>query len=223
MRRAAPDPLAFCDGEASAEEAAVLREHLRVCGQCRAAMRAYRAAPRAAAALAPAPFLFRSVLERAHDALASAVGGGGAGSAGLAKTLAICAGAAGGAACVASGVVPPPPGLETDRSSVTAHIVRKAVPESAPAQGDAAGVEAAGGGHPRRRAPESSAGDGPAPDPVPSAEPTTAGAVEYEPPEPPPPAPPAPPPAPAPAPAPAAEGGETSAVDTGSAAGEFGP
>jgi RNA polymerase sigma factor (sigma-70 family) len=218
-----PTLSAFCDGEASAEEAAVLREHLRVCGQCRAAMRAYRAAPRAAAALAPAPFLFRSVLERAHDALTSAVGGGGAGSAGLAKTLAICAGAAGGAACVASGIVPPPPGLETDRSSVTAHIVGGAVPESAPAQATA-GVEPADGGHPRRRAPESGAVDGPAPDPVPPAEPTTAGAVEYEPPppEPPPPVPPAPPPV-QPAPAPAPEGAETSALDAGSPAGEFGP
>ena len=36
---------AFCDGEASAEETSALREHLRVCAHCRAAMRAYRAAP----------------------------------------------------------------------------------------------------------------------------------------------------------------------------------
>ena len=35
---------AFCDGEASAEDADVLREHLRVCAHCRASMRAY--APR---------------------------------------------------------------------------------------------------------------------------------------------------------------------------------
>lgn len=40
---------AFCDGEASAEETSALREHLRVCAHCRAAMRAYRAAPGAAA------------------------------------------------------------------------------------------------------------------------------------------------------------------------------
>ncbi|MBW8060249.1 MAG: sigma-70 family RNA polymerase sigma factor, partial [Solirubrobacterales bacterium] len=36
---------AFCDGEASTEQAAALREHLRACAGCRAAMRAYRAAP----------------------------------------------------------------------------------------------------------------------------------------------------------------------------------
>src|SRR6476469_5566469 len=58
---------AFCDGEAGPDDGAVLREHLRACAQCRAAMRAYRAAP-GAAALAPLPFA-RSLLERAHQAL----------------------------------------------------------------------------------------------------------------------------------------------------------
>lgn len=120
---------AFCDGEASAEEAAEIREHLRACASCRAAMRAYRAAPGAAAALVPALPLSRSLLERAHDAfsgLTSRLSGGGAadstvaqvataggtkgaGMAGLAKLLAVCAGTAGGtAACVVSGVAPAP-------------------------------------------------------------------------------------------------------------------
>ena len=45
---------AFCDGEAGAEDAATVREHLRACAHCRATLRAYRAAPGAAAALAPA-------------------------------------------------------------------------------------------------------------------------------------------------------------------------
>ena len=91
-------------------------------------MRAYRAAPRAAARSPPLPLASRSLLERAHDALlalqsrlpgqrgaaesavaqvAAAGGARGAGMAGLAKLLAICAGTAGGAAaCVGAGVVP---------------------------------------------------------------------------------------------------------------------
>src|SRR5665811_216748 len=46
-----PAPLlsAYCDGEASAEDAAAVREHLRACAACRAAMRAYRATPAAVA------------------------------------------------------------------------------------------------------------------------------------------------------------------------------
>ena len=36
---------AFCDGEASARDAALLREHLRACAHCRATLRAFRAAP----------------------------------------------------------------------------------------------------------------------------------------------------------------------------------
>ena len=143
---------AFCDGEASAEETSALREHLRVCAHCRAAMRAYRAAPGAAAVLAPVPIVARPLLERAHDALAglqvrlpgrggaltessvsqvAAAGGArGAGAAVLAKALAVCAGTAGGAAvCVGAGVVPAPLGLDGDRS-VAPHVER--VAESLP-------------------------------------------------------------------------------------------
>ncbi|HVY95928.1 MAG TPA: sigma-70 family RNA polymerase sigma factor, partial [Solirubrobacterales bacterium] len=109
---------AFCDGEAPAAEMATLREHLRACPSCRATLRAYRAAPAAVAGLLPALPVSRSLLERAHQALADlgarlglgageqtasqvALAGGtrGAGAAALAKVLAICAGAAGGAAC----------------------------------------------------------------------------------------------------------------------------
>jgi RNA polymerase sigma factor (sigma-70 family) len=119
---------AFCDGETSPGESAAVREHLRACANCRATMRAYRAAPGAVAALAPALPFGRSLLDRAHQTLAdlaSRFGGGssdatlsqvavtggtrGAGAAALAKVLAICAGTAGGAvACVATGVVPAP-------------------------------------------------------------------------------------------------------------------
>jgi RNA polymerase sigma factor (sigma-70 family) len=134
---------AFCDGEAGAAEAAALREHLRHCAHCRATLRAYRAAPRAAAALAPALPLGRSLLDRAHEALAGlaarfGVGGGdtalggvagaggtrGAGIAALAKIAAICVGTAGGAAaCVATGVVPAQ--LEPEGKQVrAAHVAR---------------------------------------------------------------------------------------------------
>jgi hypothetical protein len=139
---------AFCDGEASGEETSALREHLRVCAHCRAAMRAYRAAPGAAAALAPVPIVARPLLERAHEALAGmharlqgrggaltesslsqlAAGGGGRGigTAALAKVLAICAGTAGTAAvCVSAGVVPAPLGLDADRTA-TPHVERVA-------------------------------------------------------------------------------------------------
>jgi len=127
----APLLSAFADGEAGEAEVPMLREHLRSCPYCRATLRAYRAAPRAAAALAPMlPPLRSSLGDRLHDAyaaiatrvgggsgasdstlggLAAAGGGRGAGMAALAKVLAICAGTVGGAAaCVATGVVPAP-------------------------------------------------------------------------------------------------------------------
>src|SRR4051794_32690004 len=139
---------AFCDGEADAEETRALREHLRACAHCRAAMRAYRAAPGAAGALAPLPIAARPLLERAQEVLAGAQarlsGRGGAltetsvsqvaatggargiGTAALAKVLAICAGTAGSAAvCISAGVVPAPLGFEADHT-VRPHVERVA-------------------------------------------------------------------------------------------------
>ena len=127
----APLLSAFADDEADAAAVATLREHLHTCAHCRATLRAYRAAPGAAAALLPTlPPVRGSLADRLHDAyaaLATRVGGGsgasdstlggvaasggtrGAGVAALAKVLAICAGTVGGAAaCVATGVVPAP-------------------------------------------------------------------------------------------------------------------
>ncbi|OJU79714.1 MAG: hypothetical protein BGO11_01665 [Solirubrobacterales bacterium 70-9] len=127
----APLLSAFADDEASAADVAILREHLRSCPHCRATLRAYRAAPGAAAALAPLlPRVRDSLGDRLHDAyaaVATRIGGGsgssdsalggiaaaggsrGAGMAALAKVLAICTGTVGGAAaCVATGVVPAP-------------------------------------------------------------------------------------------------------------------
>jgi RNA polymerase sigma factor (sigma-70 family) len=127
----APLLSAFADDEAAAADVATLREHLRTCPHCRSTLRAYRAAPGAAAALLPVvPPARGTIADRLHDAyaaLATRVGGGsgtsdsalggfaaaggtrGAGMTALAKVLAICAGTVGGAAaCVATGVVPAP-------------------------------------------------------------------------------------------------------------------
>jgi RNA polymerase sigma factor (sigma-70 family) len=126
----APLLSAFADDEAGATDVATLREHLRTCAYCRSTLRAYRAAPHAAAALLPAlPPTRGTILGRLHDAyaaVATRVGGGsgasdstlggivtaggtrGAGMTALAKLLAVCAGTVGGAACVATGVIPAP-------------------------------------------------------------------------------------------------------------------
>jgi RNA polymerase sigma factor (sigma-70 family) len=153
---------AFCDDEADSEEAATLREHLRACANCRGTLRAYRAAPAAAAALAPALPVTRSLLDRAHDAfagLAARFGDGGAGSdsalsqvaasggargagvAALAKVAAICVGTAGGAAaCVATGVVPAPLGIG-DHQAKTAAVERRLDPDVRAAWSSDSGVE----------------------------------------------------------------------------------
>ena len=115
--------LSSFDGVASPEEVAELREHLRGCVHCRATLRAYRLAPKAAAALAPLP-LHPSLWERVQEALSGlagrfsgggepasqvATGGAGGGAAAAVKIAAVCIGTAGGAAaCVAGGVVPVP-------------------------------------------------------------------------------------------------------------------
>jgi RNA polymerase sigma factor (sigma-70 family) len=223
---------AFCDGEASEADGVILREHLRACGGCRATMRAYRAAPPAAAALASALPASRSLFERGHEALAglhsrlpgrgggtadaalsqvTAVGGSrGAGMAALAKVLALCIGTAGGAAaCVATGVVAVP-GINSDRAQRPT-LER---PSSA-RQIDAPGPEETGPTYepaPVEAEPPPSKAPTPKPEPAKAVESTpaptasAAGAVEYTPPP-----PPAPPPT------------TPATRSSGSAAGEFGP
>jgi hypothetical protein len=218
----------FCDGEASPTEAAAVREHLRACASCRSTLRTYRAAPRAAAALAPALPVSRSLFERAHEAMGSlysrlpggngasdsivsqvAAAGGtrGAGMAALAKVLAICAGTAGGAAaCVAAGVVPAPLDLGPDRPKPA---IERSVEGASGAQASAA-VEyepAPAEPAPEPQPPKPQHVSKPAPTPAPESPPASEGAVEYTPEV-------APPPA-----APSSGGGSSS----GSAAGEFGP
>jgi RNA polymerase sigma factor (sigma-70 family) len=221
---------AFCDGEAGAEEAAKLREHLRACGGCRATLRAYRAAPRAAAALAPALPVSRSLLDRAHDALAGLAarfgGGGGdstvsqitatggargAGMAALAKAAAICIGTAGGAAaCVATGVVPSP--LAAARSEAKAPVLERRIdPVVTAAWSAASGVDYEPAPQPTPHpepAPvphDSAAVSQPTADPAPAA---ASGAVEY---------------APEAEPAPVAEPVSAGSSAGGDPAGEFGP
>jgi RNA polymerase sigma factor (sigma-70 family) len=220
---------AFCDGEAGAAEVATLREHLRACAGCRSTLRAYRAAPPAAAALAPTlgP-ASRSLLDRAHEAFASlssrlpgqggttdsalsqvAAAGGtrGAGMAALAKVLAICAGTAGGAvACVAAGVVPAPFDLEPDHTKKPA--IERSAGRAPGARASAvdyepAPAEAAPEAQPKPQKPRSE----PKPAPAPEAPPSE-GAVEYTP--------------EAAAPAVAAPSSASASSST-SPAGEFGP
>jgi RNA polymerase sigma factor (sigma-70 family) len=232
---------AFCDGEASAEEVAVLREHLRACVHCRATLRAYRAAPAAAGALAPALPLDRSLFERAHDALANLVarfgggggdavgqvaagsGAGGAGLAGLVKVVAVCVGTAGGAAaCVATGLAPAPFDL-SGRPDPAPRLERRAVNSPGPLALEDRPAEIEYAPEPERVAPE------PEPEPKSKPKPRREPAPEPVREEPEPvvtesaPAPtsseyvPPPPPEPVAEPAPAPSSGG------GSPAGEFGP
>ncbi|MGN6556700.1 MAG: sigma-70 family RNA polymerase sigma factor [Solirubrobacterales bacterium] len=227
---------AFCDGEAQGEEVTALREHLRACAHCRATLRAYRAAPAAAAALAPGLPLGRSLLERAHDAVAhlaarfggggggavsqvaSGSGAGGMGAAALAKVAVVCIGTAGGAAaCVASGLVPAPLGLG-DQSKPAA-LERKVErpgrqlvdavdyePEPEPVTSPPEQQPDPAPDHKQHQAESQPAVAEPAP--AVSEPATSSGAVEYAP-------PPAPEPAPEAAPAESSSGGNP--------AGEFGP
>jgi RNA polymerase sigma factor (sigma-70 family) len=226
---------AFCDGEADAGDVEQVREHLRACGGCRATMRAYRATPGAAAALAPA-LSARTLLERLQDIgaavqsrlpfgggaggdsaisqVAAAGGTRGAGMAALAKLLTICAGAAGGAAaCVAVGVAPAPliPSHETKVPKVE-HVSRAAFEEAAPetVEAEPAGAQPEPAPQPAPSPEPAASAEEPQPEPPPPppAPETSAGAVEYA----------APPPSPPPS-----SGTQASAPSSGSAAGEFGP
>lgn len=225
---------AFCDGEAGAAEMATVREHLRACARCRSTVRAYRAAPRIAIAIAPVLPPSRSLLGRLHDLLgglssrlpglgggsdsaagvAAAGGSRGLGMAATAKLLALGAGAAGGAACVATGVLPTP--LDLAAQDPVGPTIERSVakPPEAP---DSAETEANGAASPQ---PTPSPKAHPDKTPQPPAEPTsseTAGATEYEAP-----ASPASEPVAVPAPVASAEP-EPSSPPSGSAAGEFGP
>lgn len=185
---------AFCDGEASREDAETARDHLRACASCRATMRAYRAAPGLASALVPALVPSRSLLGRLHDLL-SRLGSQVSGGAKLAA-----AGVAGTTACVVAGVVPLP--NPSPAPTYKAPMERVADgPTSLPRTARQKHEPRRARKHERRaRRPRE------APDRVTEPEAPATEPVEYE-----------PPPAPAPETIPA--GAESSS----SAAGEFGP
>lgn len=221
---------AFCDGEAAADEVAQVREHLRACAHCRATLRAYRAAPAAAAALSPLLPLDRSLWERVQETVTGLAGrlgggatdpvaqmaGGGAGGVGIAaaaKVAVVCIGTAGaGAACVAGGLVPSPLSAEQQRPPRLERRLAELPAAEAPTP--VVDYEPAPAPDPeprpeRDRSPAQSA----QPEPVASSEPvgesapvSTGGAVEY-----------APPPESVSEPAPEASSGG------GNPAGEFGP
>jgi RNA polymerase sigma factor (sigma-70 family) len=226
----APLVSAFCDGELGAEDSATVREHLRACAGCRAAMRSYRATPATVSALP----VSRSLLERAQELLAGlhsglpaaggaadasvaqvAAAGGtrGAGMAALAKLLAVCAGTVGGAAaCVATGVAPPSldPAPGQERAPKVEPVSERAVEEAAapaveyqPAPEPPAEAEA------EKAPPKASPAEAPAAAAPASGE-ASAGAIEYIPP-------------PAPAPPAEAPSAASSSGSSRSAAGEFGP
>lgn len=223
---------AYCDGQGAAEDEAVVREHLRACAGCRATVRAYRAAPAAVAALAPALPVSRSLLERAQEFLvglhsrlpgfdgtreagvaqvAAAGGARGAGMAALAKALAICAGTVGGAAaCVAAGITPAPLELQSQdkaKPSIERIADDALEPSASPANEYEPAPEPAEAPTPSPQAePRVEASQPSGAEPAP--ETTEAGAVEY-----------APPAEPAPSPAPIEQSGDSS----GNPAGEFGP
>jgi RNA polymerase sigma factor (sigma-70 family) len=233
---------AFCDNEAESAEVAELREHLRACASCRATLRTYRAAPTAAAALAPALPLHRSLLERLHDAVGEAAarfggsrggdaaltqvggGAGGIGAAAVAKVVAVCVATAGSAAaCVATGLVPAPVDLGGDQAKPAALERRVEATVEAPAPSyEPAPIETTttqAERKPRHRRKHHRATSAPAPaEAAPEAgEPaSTSDAVEYE---------AAPPPEPAPVveAAPVSEPAPAESSEGGSPAGEFGP
>ncbi len=73
-RCASLEPLisASCDGELTGPDLTEIRNHLAACGQCRATLRAFRAAPKAAAALLPAAPVSQSLWEKAQELAISA-------------------------------------------------------------------------------------------------------------------------------------------------------
>lgn len=214
----------YCDGEASEETEVGVKEHLRACAACRTTMREYRATPAAVAALAPALPASRSLLERAQEFLvglhsrlpggggsgdagaaqiAAAGGTRGAGTAALAKALAICAGTVGGAAaCVATGVAPAPLGIEPQHTTQAKieRVSRRAVED----------VTVPSVVYEPAPAPEPQPQPAPQPEPEslsPAPETSEVGAVEYE----------------APAEPSSTPPTEPSSSSSGNAAGEFGP
>ncbi|HEX5762355.1 MAG TPA: sigma-70 family RNA polymerase sigma factor [Solirubrobacterales bacterium] len=192
----------FCDAETSREQSALVREHLRACGRCRATVRAYRAAPATVAALSPLPL----VVGKATGLIKLFSFGK---LTGLKQAVVVCA-VTGAGVGAATGVLPVPTG---PGERPVAPRIDSIGPQVRARPAPAGKVPPSSG---RRRLvdrdPETARGrpiDAPAPAPAPEpveAPPPPVEAVE---------SPPSPEPEATPTPAPAPE--------AGSAAGEFGP
>ena len=157
----APLISACADGELGPDEATAVRNHLAVCGPCRAMLREYRAIPSRVAALAPAvPIalevapegssghlfdwaegLVAAVWTRAGALLPSSEAGlgatlasggmRGAGAAALAKLAAVCVGTAGGAAACVAAGILPSP-IERPEKQPPAGAIERQVDQSEP-------------------------------------------------------------------------------------------
>jgi len=183
----------FCDGETSREQSALVREHLRACGHCRATMRAYRAAPATVAALSPLPLV-----------LGKATGLGKLFSVGklsaFKQAVAVCA-VAGVGAGAATGVLPVPSGPDEREVAPSVESIapevrgRPAAPRAAPPSDRS---------EPVRKAPAPAPVSEPVETPPPITEPVEA-------------------PPPSPEPVEPVEPAPTPESEAGGAAGEFGP
>jgi RNA polymerase sigma factor (sigma-70 family) len=188
---------AYCDGEASAKDSALVREHLRACAHCRATMRTYKTAPRLAAALVPMPAMAPSLLSRVKDLFGDLTV-----RAGVVKQAALCVGVAGSvAAGAATGLLPSPLGQDKDQPNAPT-TERARITGPARLRNDAPAKDRGK----RRRVSQSRPAE-------PNVETGPTPPIEYAPPA------VAPPPEPIPPPATAS----ASSPSSGSAAGEFGP
>ncbi len=227
--RFAPLLSALADGEASAEDLAALRPHMKSCLSCRAALREFRAAPARVAALVPPAALaaadlssgggsLRSLVESVVGAAqhkAAALGERAHAAAELATGQKLAAVAASAAALAGGGTAVeqladqttqrPPVAAEPQRQEPVKDEV--AVETAPPAETTPPAAEAPAQPAP---APEPEQAPQPAPEPEPATEFDPAAAAAAPPPQPEPVAPAAPPPGAGPAPG-------------GAAAGEFGP
>lgn len=249
-RCASLEPLisASCDGELDGPDLTEIRNHLAVCGQCRATLRAFRAAPGAAAALLPAAPLSQSLWEKAQEFAVSAqlrvqgIGRGGdeslgmvaasggtrgAGAAALAKLATVCLGTAGGAAaCVAVGVLPAPgiDGKPQQQGAIERPAIAPEIPEEsrpAPAESPPASEPVGNAGPESGREPDSGGPDKTVAQPPPTpAPPPTPVEEEFTPEAAGTPVPAVAPPPPAPAPS---QPAGSSQVPVGGGGGEFGP
>jgi RNA polymerase sigma factor (sigma-70 family) len=235
--RLAPALSALADGEASAEEVALLRPHMRSCLSCRAKLKAFREVPAKVAALVPPAALLgadpgagplRSLIEsvlgtaqhkagawgeRAHAAAELAAGQK------VAAVAASAAALAGGGAAVdqlANHQGPPqPPPEQQEQQRVDVTPVKEETAVETPAAPVADSAPAAPAPDPEPAAPAPDPEPAPAPAPAPPPAPAPNPATEFAP-------GPAPAAAPTPPPATPAAGGFTPAVGGGGGGGPSG-